>query len=134
MKYIIEKAREFATKKHSGQYRRDGVTPYIVHPEKVASMFDDNSTKKIVALLHDTIEDTDTTYEEISELFGQGIADDVITLTHNWDETYDEYINKVKKSIFCTEIKIADIVCNLSDNPTEKQIKKYYKTLVRLTK
>ena len=60
----------FATKKHDGQMRKDGVTPYIVHPIGVADMiagvpFDEIDREIVLssAVLHDTLEDTDTSYQ-----------------------------------------------------------------------
>jgi len=121
---FLEKAKQFATEKHKTQFRRDGVTPYIVHPEKVASLLYSNCDKTI-AWLHDTIEDTETTYEEIEQMFGLGIAHSVLGLTHKKGETYFNYIRRIRNDNDVIAIKIADIVANLTDKPSEKQIKKY---------
>lgn len=72
-KNMYEKALEFATLKHKGQVDKGG-TDYILHPITVAS-FLDTEEEKVVALLHDTVEDTDTSIEEIEELFGTKVAE-----------------------------------------------------------
>ena len=135
MKELVKKARDFASKKHEGQTRRDG-RPYIVHPDKVASLLDDDLLKAI-GLLHDTIEDTDATYEELEKEFGPSIAILVNILTHKENENYEQYIKRIKDKSddfpLLIKIKIADIVANLSDSPTEKQIKKYTMALTYLT-
>lgn len=130
---IIEKAREFATKKHKGMFRKNSVTPYITHPERVADLLDNNELK-VIAWLHDILEDTHTTYEEIVAEFGETIARDVRTLTHCDTETYDDYIERISTSPFMRQVKVADIVANLTDDPTEKQIRKYVKALQIMSK
>lgn len=73
MSELVDQAMIFAVKKHAGQVRKFGSTPYILHPMEVASilatMTDDPATIA-AGVLHDTIEDTDTSPEEIRELFG----------------------------------------------------------------
>lgn len=81
---IITRAKEFATLKHEGQLRKYTYEPYIVHPLEVAEMvaWAGGSVEDIVAaLLHDTVEDTDTTNEEIEEVFGLDVAVKVGFLT-----------------------------------------------------
>jgi len=73
---LIKKAYEFAKRKHEGQFRKSG-EPYFVHPAEVAYILAElrMDTPTIVAgLLHDTVEDTDTTIEEIEREFGKEIA------------------------------------------------------------
>ena len=122
----INKAREYARMKHRDHYRRDGFTPYFIHLEAVANMLEWED--KIVWYLHDVIEDWFATYEELTNMFGNKIADRVQNLTHIKWEDYIDYIESVWQSN--VPVKIADIVHNLSDKPTEKQIKKYYDALM----
>ena len=73
----LRRASEFAREKHGSQLRKDG-SPYISHPLAAASIcagmgLDEDSI--IACLLHDTIEDTDATYEEVAKLFGSEVAD-----------------------------------------------------------
>lgn len=81
---IIDKAIEFATEKHAGQYRDDGVTPFLSHPAKTADiLFTITHDPNLLAAawLHDTLEDTDTTYNDLVFEFGNVIADLVFEVT-----------------------------------------------------
>lgn len=83
---VFEKALCFATEKHSGQIRKMANTPYILHPVEVASIvgtMTDDREILAAAVLHDTIEDTDTTLEEVKEKFGKRVALLVMTETEN---------------------------------------------------
>ena len=74
---VFETAIEFAVKAHAGQLRRQDNVPYILHPMEVAAivgtMTGDEETLA-AAVLHDTVEDTDTTAEQIEALFGPRVA------------------------------------------------------------
>lgn len=73
---LIEKAYHFAREKHDGQLRKDG-SPYIIHPLAVAETLAGlrlDSAAIASALLHDTVEDTSATLEEIKENFGEEVA------------------------------------------------------------
>ena len=127
---MYKKALEFIVKKHKGQTRRNG-DPYIIHPIRVSQEVAGDEMKTM-ALLHDILEDTDTTMEEIGELFGHQIAFNIWSLTHSKKESYEDYIARVKIDPRTTAVKIADIVDNLMDSPSENQIKKYTKALCLL--
>ena len=83
---VVMRAAYFATQKHSEQRRKNQAnSPYINHPLEVANLLTeagvDDPAIIAAALLHDTIEDTDTTYEELNERFGRRIADIVLECT-----------------------------------------------------
>lgn len=81
---VFEKAICFATEKHSGQVRKLSNAPYILHPLEVAAIVGTMTDDKEVlaaAVLHDTVEDTDTTLEEIRENFGKRVSLLVMTET-----------------------------------------------------
>jgi (p)ppGpp synthase/HD superfamily hydrolase len=85
-KDILERAERFAVGRHEGQFRRDGVTPYVMHPKSVMAIVRDEFGVKdpgvlAAALLHDTIEDTRTDYDDLREHFGKRVADLVSVLT-----------------------------------------------------
>ena len=86
---MIEQARDFALAKHAGQIRNlpDGSEPYFCHLMRVAEMVS-NITEDvsciIAALLHDTVEDTETTLAEIEAAFGPTVARLVDGLTDNY--------------------------------------------------
>jgi len=79
----LKKALAYSTKAHENQFRKSGI-PYIIHPILVASIVSsitDDEAMAISALLHDVVEDTDTTIEEIENLFGSDVAHLVEGLT-----------------------------------------------------
>ena len=74
---LFDRAICFATEKHSGMKRKNENTPYILHPIEVASIagtMTDNEEVLSAAVLHDTVEDTDTTLEELESHFGKRVA------------------------------------------------------------
>jgi len=124
---MYKKALEFITRKHQGQKRRNG-NPYIIHPIRVSQeVFSEN--EKIVALLHDVIEDTNTTIEEVEKLFGKEVSEAVEAITHRKGESYHDYILRVKENYIATAVKIADISDNLKDSPSDHAIEKSAKGL-----
>jgi len=121
---MIIDAEKFAKEKHKHQFRDDGTTPYSKHLEKVVEILNDLGINDDVILcagwLHDTIEDTDTDYDDIDDKFGTETADIVATLTK------DTRMIKQKREIdYCTQlskgawksqiVKFADILANLED-------------------
>jgi (p)ppGpp synthase/HD superfamily hydrolase len=126
-------ALEIARLGHQGQFRRDGVTPYINHPIAVAEKVN-GELLKAVALLHDILEDTDFTAES---LIRRGVHPVVVeavkVLTKHKGDFYETYLENVKNNDLARTVKIADMLHNLSDNPTTKQIRKYAQGLLYLT-
>lgn len=118
---------------HAGQFRRDGVTPYAVHPEAVASRVEGDPEAVAVAWLHDVIEDTAVTADGLREQgFPPRVVEAVQTLTKRDGLSYDDYLTAVAASPLARRVKIADMLSNLADGPTERQIVKYAKGLLRL--
>lgn len=139
---IVDKAYLFAKERHEGQFRWDGKTPFIEHPlavkkfavemvteimsnssiAAVANMLDD--TKEIVsvvALLHDTVEDTNTTISEIEQLFGKEIANVVDLLTHKSGVEYVDYIEALSENTIASIVKMADLKHNLETTTGNKR-------------
>lgn len=117
MKDNFEDALQFAINAHSGQLDK-GWTPYIQHLLGVWSRVRETSLKtQIVALLHDTIEDTTVTYEELEREFGKDVADSVQLLTHTTGLKYDLYIESIARSGDRSAIlvKLADLADNSSE-------------------
>ena len=84
MNRLFEQAIAFSVNAHRGMTRKDGVTPYILHPLEVAVIAGTITADPEVlaaAVLHDTVEDTDTTMEELKEKFGGRVADLVASET-----------------------------------------------------
>lgn len=123
---LVFEALKVATKAHDGQYDKGGA-PYILHPITVARGVQ-SDTEKIIALLHDTVEDTDVTIEEISEKFGPVVADAVNFLTHKEGEEYDDYIDRVSQNKLAIDVKLSDIKNNMDfsrlKTVTDKDIKR----------
>lgn len=74
---LLEKAIHFATSKHAGQLRKGTTIPYIVHPLEtmiILRSMNADTNLLIAGLLHDTVEDTDATAEEIAEIFGTDVS------------------------------------------------------------
>ena len=83
---LFEKAIMFAVNAHSGMHRKKELVPYIVHPLEVATIASSmTSDEKVLsaAVLHDTVEDTPVTMEEIREQFGERVAELVGSETEN---------------------------------------------------
>ena len=75
---IVDKAVQYAVEKHSGDTRKGTKIPYIVHPMEAAAIvagITNDQELIAAAVLHDTVEDTDATREELEELFGKRVAD-----------------------------------------------------------
>lgn len=123
---LILKAAQFAAEKHRNQRRKDvDASPYINHPLGLASVLAveggvENPETICAALLHDTIEDTDTTVEELSALFGDRITGIVLEVTD--DKSLDKAVRKEEQIRHAPHIspeaklvKLADKICNLRD-------------------
>ena len=127
---MLAAAEMLARQAHAGQYRRDGVTPYISHPEAVAAYFPHDPYAAAVAWLHDVVEDTDVTFRDIRD---RGFPINVVValgaLTHMDDEPYQDYIERALADPLARRVKFADMLCNLADDPTEAQRLKYTKAL-----
>ena len=130
-----EKAYEIAKRAHLGQVDKAG-EDYIKHPEKVAS-FVETDEEKAVAYLHDVIEDTELTLEDLHEYeFSKEVIEAVDIITKKKGEDYRSYLNSVKKNKLARAVKLADLRHN-SDltrltKVTEKDIErkeKYQKAI-----
>ena len=105
-------ALELAVKKHKNQTDKVG-NPYILHPLHVMENVK-NKDAKIVAILHDIIEDTDVTEDYLLEIgISKHIVDAVVLLTHNDNTEYQEYIKNLSSNQLAKEVKIADLQHNM---------------------
>ena len=90
--------------------------------------------------MHDVLEDTDVTMDELRNMFPNEIVDGVIALTHRKDESYFEYIQRISKSKLAKKVKVADLLHNLDikriKEPTKQdyeRLEKYKKAILYLT-
>ena len=117
----LEIAIELATKYHKGQIDKGG-NAYILHPLEVMNNVD-RIESKIVAVLHDIIEDTECTIDILREW---GIDEDIIEsiniLTHKEDISYMEYITEISYNFIATEVKLADLKCNMDLSRLNRKI------------
>ena len=136
MKYtpLTKKAIKLAYKAHKDQYDKAGL-PYINHPLHLAESMDDEYTT-IVALLHDVVEDTDITLDDLAKEFPKEVIDALKLLTHQKSIPYMDYVAKIKTNDIARAVKIADLKHNSDltrlDNITDKdleRIKKYQEAL-----
>ena len=101
----LNEAIVFATKKHSGQFRKATTIPYILHPLEVLQILYSmraDTNLMIAGLLHDTVEDTNTTLEEIREHFGDDVTELVASNSEDksksWDERKQHTIDELAKA------------------------------------
>ena len=110
---IFETALEIALKAHKGQVDKNGVS-YILHPMAVAAQLDTLELKTI-AILHDTIEDTNVTAEHLLERgIPKNIVEVVQLLSKPKDEEYESYLRRVKENPLARQVKLADLAHNTS--------------------
>lgn len=119
-RYWIVKAYEYAKEKHEKQFRKSG-EPYIIHPLHVAytlATLGLDTETICAALLHDVVEDTDTTYENIEENFGTEIAqivEGVTKLTNLFKSVEEKQAENYKKMFIAMEKDIRIIILKLAD-------------------
>jgi (p)ppGpp synthase/HD superfamily hydrolase len=133
----IEIALSIAIKAHKGQ-RDKGENPYILHPIAVMNRVK-TIEEKIVAVLHDVIEDTEVTLEQLREQgFSEEIIDAIHLLTRSEEDSYEEFIEKTIKNGISRNVKIADIKENMNlariKEPTENDYKRLEKYRIALKK
>jgi (p)ppGpp synthase/HD superfamily hydrolase len=130
----LEKAIVIAAKAHSRQKDRAGA-PYILHPLRIMMKMKTDA-EKIVAILHDVLEDTGITEETLrQEGFSDPVVDAIVCLTRSDKaEPYEVYISRVKEVPVAKRIKLADLEDNMDitrlDELTDKavaRIKKYHR-------
>ena len=130
---LLQKAVEIALEAHKGQKDKGG-HDYILHPLRVACNCNSDD-ERIVAVLHDTIEDTDVTYDYLRKLdFPEYIIEVINSVTRRDGESYMDYIRRAKLNKLGREVKLRDLEDNMNlnriKNPTEKdynRLKKYQK-------
>ena len=104
---LTKKAMKVAYEAHHGQTDRSGV-PYIFHPIHVAEQMEDEIST-CVALLHDVVEDTEITFEDLSGEFPGEVVEALRFLTRDKRVNYFEYIRILRRNPIARKVKEADI-------------------------
>ncbi|MBI5147214.1 MAG: HD domain-containing protein [Thaumarchaeota archaeon] len=139
----VKSAELFAKKKHSGQLRKDGTTTAHMHLKSVVNRLKNiemtDEDVLAAAWLHDIVEDTDTTFDEIDQLFGKKVASLVLSLTKDSKLSKRaqmlQYVKQLRRSsLEAKMIKLCDIASNLkqvhiSSMSNAKKIKTIMKIL-----
>ena len=136
---MLNKAIMIATRAHAGQVDKGGA-PYILHPLRVM-LTRGNELERICAVLHDTIEDSDITFDILRK---EGFSEEVIAvldcLTKREGEKYEEFIERILINKTACHVKLADLCDNMDlsriENPTEKdeaRISKYKEAMKRIS-
>lgn len=112
---LTNKAMRFAYEAHHGQLDYNGI-PYIFHPLHLAEQMDDELSC-CAALLHDVVEDTDVTLDDLRKAFPEEVVSIVALLTHDDSAEYDnrnyfDYIRAIKANPIAVKVKLADIAHN----------------------
>lgn len=153
MENLLKKAMEFAKEKHKCQKRKGSNLPYITHIRAVSAILNEERADIktiIVGVLHDTLEDTNTTIEELTKEFGVEIAYMVDTLSEKKGLPYNDrkHMQSLRIKHACKEVKMvkcADCLSNLTDtlndlktnpnvwskfNASKQDIQKHYKETI----
>ncbi len=127
---LLHKAIEYAAIKHRNQYRKGTDTPYIVHPMEVLQILAEGGCPievQIAGVLHDTVEDTDATIEDIETLFGEDVAELVRSDTEDkslpWLKRKELAIEKLRgQGLGARQLLCADKLSNIKSIYFDKRI------------
>lgn len=110
----LQKALEIALAAHAGQTEKPANTPYIQHPLRVMHAVD-GLDAKIVAVLHDVLEDTDIAEEDLRRAgFADHVVQGILAVTRQAGETYADFILRAKAHPLARAVKLADLLDNFN--------------------
>lgn len=135
---MTKKALKLSFEAHKNQIDKSGI-PYVYHPFHLAEQMIDEDTT-IVALLHDVVEDTDYSLDDLSSIgFSDKIIDAISLMTHDKNIPYMDYVAQIAKNLVAKAVKLADLRHNSDltrlDAVTDKDLKrmeKYKKAIALL--
>lgn len=135
---MLEKAMILAAKGHMGQLDKGG-HPYILHPIRVMLQCK-TIEEKTVAMLHDLLEDTEYTEDDLREEgFPEEVVAAVVCLTKTEGEEYTDYVERICKDKLAARVKLADLMDNMDLNrlpgltPKDFQrLEKYLRAKIRV--
>lgn len=135
---MTKKALKLCFEAHKEQTDKSGM-PYVFHPFHLAEQMETEETT-IVALLHDVIEDTDYTIEDLIKAgFNKTITDAITLMTHTDDVDYMEYVRTIKENPIAKAVKLADLTHNsdltrldVVDEKALRRVEKYKQAMLIL--
>lgn len=135
---LTKKALRLCFDAHSHQVDKSGM-PYVFHPFHLAEQMDTEEAA-IVALLHDVVEDTDFTLEDLTEMgYPPAVVEALALMTHDSGVPYMDYVRKISGNALATKVKLADLHHNsdlsrldVVDDKTLARVKKYAEAIALL--
>jgi len=124
---LTKKALSLCFEAHKNQLDKSGM-PYVFHPFHLAEQMETEETV-VVALLHDLVEDTDYTIDDLKAMgFPQNVTDAIALMTHAPEVDYMDYVAGIKTNPIAKTVKLADLRHNSDtarlDKVTEKDLKR----------
>ena len=128
---MTKKALKLCFDSHKDQLDKSGM-PYVFHPFHLAEQMTDENTT-VVALLHDVVEDTGCTLEDIAQMgFSADVIEALKLMTHDDETPYMEYVERLKHNSIARAVKLADLAHNSDmtrleavDDRALKRVEKY---------
>ena len=134
----LEKAIQLAVEAHAGDTDKAGAT-YIRHPLRLMRQMD-TETERVVAVLHDVVEDTAYDLDDIEDEFGSEVRNAVDAVTKRDGEAYEDLIDRAASNPIARAVKIADLEDNMDitrldsvDEDLGERLEKYHRSWERLT-
>ena len=131
---LTKKALKISFDAHKDQVDKSGM-PYVYHPFHLAEQMDDEYST-CVALLHDVVEDTDTTLDDLAKIFPKEVTDAIALMTHDDSVPYLEYVKTIKSNPIASKVKLADLKHNSDltrldtvDDKALERVEKYKKAI-----
>lgn len=135
---LTKKALKISFNAHKDQVDKSGM-PYVYHPFHLAEQMDDEYST-CVALLHDVVEDTDITLDDLAKIFPKEVIDAITLMTHDDSVPYLDYVKEIKNNPIATKVKLADLKHNSDltrldkvDYKALERVEKYKKAIDILT-
>ena len=127
---LTKKALSLCFEAHKNQLDKSGM-PYVFHPFHLAEQMETVETV-VVALLHDIVEDTDYTIDDLKNMgFPNTVTDAIALMTHDANTEYMDYVARIKNNPIAKAVKLADLRHNSDttrlDDVTEKDLKRVEK-------
>lgn len=131
---LTKNALKISFNAHKDQLDKSGM-PYVYHPFHLAEQMDDEYST-CVALLHDVVEDTDTTLDDLSRIFPKEVTDAIALMTHDDNVPYLDYVRTIKSNPIASKVKLADLKHNSDltrldtvDDKALERVEKYKKAI-----